>query len=229
MTDAELADSEMTDAEPPLRLYLASGSPRRKQLLEDAGLRFAVRLPQTPVDETLDDDELADPVEAAKTLAQRKAAALVQELLVDPEPATLTMVIGADTMVVKDRRIFGKPRSLSDATHMLRTLSGTTHTVVTGVSLWMVMIDPEGQVSAGHRTFADEAQVRFHPLDDERIAKYLRLGESFDKAGAYAAQGEGAKLIAAIDGDRDTVIGLPVGRILAEFPELRDAVSPDEL
>ena len=148
---------------------------------------------------------------------------MVQEILADPEFAGMLIVLGADTMVVHQREIFGKPRNLSDAKRMLRALSGDTHQVVTAVSMWMIATNAEGQVSLGFRTFADAADVTFHELSDERIAEYLRQGESFDKAGAYAAQGEGAKLIKHIEGDRDTVIGLPVARLLREFPDLAAA------
>lgn len=206
---------------PAFKVILASGSPRRKQLLEGAGIRFTVHA--ADVDESLEPDLLADPPEACKELAERKAGAVVQEILADPEFAGMLIVLGADTMVVHEREIFGKPRNLSDAKRMLRALSGDTHQVITAVSVWMIAANDEGKVSLGFRTFADTAHVSFHELSDQRIADYLRQGESFDKAGAYAAQGEGAKLIERIEGDRDTVIGLPVTRLLREFPDLAAA------
>lgn len=219
----QTADAASSDAaQPPaFKVVLASGSPRRRQLLSDAGICFTVHA--ADVDETLEPDLLADPLEACKKLAERKAGAVVQEILADPEFAGMLIVLGADTMVVHQREIFGKPRNLSDAKRMLRALSGDTHQVVTAVSVWMIATNAEGQVSLGFRTFADAADVTFHELSDERIAEYLRQGESFDKAGAYAAQGEGAKLIKHIEGDRDTVIGLPVARLLREFPDLAAA------
>ena len=214
----QTADAASSDAaQPPaFKVVLASGSPRRRQLLSDAGIRFTVHA--ADVDETLEPDLLADPPEACKKLAERKAGAVVQEILADPEFAGMLIVLGADTMVVHQREIFGRPRNLSDAKRMLRALQ-----VVTAVSVWMIATNAEGQVSLGFRTFADAADVTFHELSDERIAEYLRQGESFDKAGAYAAQGEGAKLIKHIEGDRDTVIGLPVARLLREFPDLAAA------
>ncbi len=205
-----------------LTIILASASPRRKQLLADAGVTFRVHTPQTPVDETLDADQASNPEEACKDLAQRKAGAVVQEVLANPAPG-MYMIIGADTMVVKDGDIFGKPRNLSDATSMLRRLSGATHEVITAVSLWLVRVDEQDEVSLGLRTFADTARVTFKPLDDETIKEYLRKGESFDKAGAYAIQGEGAALVERVDGSLDTVIGLPVGRLLKDYPELLQA------
>lgn len=202
-----------------LDVILASGSPRRRALLEDAGVKFTVRVSE--VDESLDADTLADPSEAAKKLAERKAGAVVQEVLAEDYRGT-AVIVGADTMVVLDREIFGKPRSLSDAKHMLRQLSGRTHEVLTAVSVWLVSAPEPEKISLGFRTFVDAAQVTFRSLDDDEIAEYLKKGESFDKAGAYAVQGAGADLVSSVEGDMNTVIGLPVKRLLEEFPDLRD-------
>ena len=201
-------------------VFLASASPRRKQLLEDAGIAFAVRV--SAADEALDADQLADPPEAAKKLAERKAGAVVQEILAE-DYTGMAIVLGADTMVVCDGDIFGKPKSLSDATRMLRRLSGTTHEVLTAVSVWMVAAPEPEKISLGFRTLVDATAVTFRTLSDDEIAEYLRQGESFDKAGAYAIQGAGAALVERIDGALDTVIGLPVERLLREFPDLAAA------
>lgn len=198
-------------------VILASGSPRRRQLLEEAGVRFTVRVSEA--DETLDADLLAEPVEAAKKLAERKAGAVVQEVLASDYRGA-AVVLGADTMVVLDNTIFGKPKSLSDAKGMLRKLSGNTHEVHTAVSVWMVMAPEPEKVSLGFRTFCDTSRVAFKELTDDEIAAYLKCGESFDKAGAYAIQGEGAKLATLVEGELDTVIGLPVTRLLKEFPDI---------
>ena len=211
------AEAAASGGEPAPDIILASGSPRRKQLLEDAGIAFSVRVSE--VDETLEPDLLADPPEAAKKLAERKAGAVVQEVLSE-NYLGMAAVLGADTMVVLDGEIFGKPASLSDAKRMLRRLSGRTHKVVTAVSLWMVAAPTIEDISVGFRTFVDRSAVTFRSLTDEEIADYLRKGESFDKAGAYAVQGEGASLVEGVDGALDTVIGLPVGRLLDEFPDL---------
>ena len=106
----------------PINIILASNSPRRKQLLQDAGVQFRVFTPTEPVDETLDADLLAQPEEAVKKLAERKAGAVVQEVLAQ-NPVGLGFVIGADTMVVLDGEIFGKPYSADHAREMLRKLS----------------------------------------------------------------------------------------------------------
>lgn len=211
------ADSQ---AASQFQVILASGSPRRSQLLKDVGVRFAVRKPSTPIDETLDADQLMDPVEAAKKLAEQKAGAVVQEILGEQAVGNF-IIIGADTMVVKDGEIFGKPRSFDDGMRMLKALSGSTHEVITAVSLWMVAAPSQEDVSLAYRTLADMSRVTFKPLADDEIADYLRKGESFDKAGAYAIQGEGAALVDHYDGAYDTIVGLPVERLLREFPDLK--------
>ena len=207
-------------------VILASNSPRRRELLDAAGVKFTVRTPVTPVDESLEPDLAADPEEAAKKLAERKAGAVIQEVLSENYPGML-IVIGADTMVVLDGKIFGKPRSASDGKHMLRQLSGRTHEVITAVSVWMVAAPNAEDVSLGFRTFADISRVTFRDLTDEEITKYLRKGESFDKAGAYAIQGEGAKLVDHYDGSLDTIIGLPAERLIKEFPDLVNAEAAE--
>lgn len=203
-----------------MQVVLASASPRRKQLLADAGVKARVLVPAEKVDEALSPDELAIPAEAAKKLAEKKAGAAVQELLATGEQGMFA-VIGADTMVVKDAEVFGKPRNLEDAKRMLRELSGCTHQVITGVSLWMLLVGEGDEVSLGYRTFADASAVTFKELTDDQIVEYLRKGESFDKAGAYAIQGEGRELVERFEGALDTIIGLPVERLLTEYPELR--------
>lgn len=207
-------------------VILASNSPRRRELLDAAGVKFTVRTPVTPVDESLEPDLAANPEEAAKKLAERKAGAVIQEVLSENYTGML-IVIGADTMVVLDGKIFGKPRSASDGKHMLRQLSGRTHEVITAVSVWMVAAPNAEDVSLGFRTFADISRVTFRDLTDEEITEYLRKGESFDKAGAYAIQGEGASLVDHYDGSLDTIIGLPATRLIKEFPDLVNAEAAE--
>ena len=213
-------------AAPSFEVILASNSPRRRELLNAAGVKFTVRTPVTPVDESLEPDLAADPEEAAKKLAERKAGAVIQEVLAENYTGML-IVIGADTMVVLDGKIFGKPRSASDGKHMLRQLSGRTHEVVTAVSLWMVAAPTIEDLSVGFRTFVDRSAVTFRNLTDEEITDYLRKGESFDKAGAYAIQGEGAALVDHYDGALDTIIGLPATRLIKEFPDLVNAEAAE--
>ncbi len=221
----EEAEAEAATA-PTFEVILASNSPRRRELLNAAGVKFTVRTPVTPVDESLEPDLAANPEEAAKKLAERKAGAVIQEVLAENYTGML-IVIGADTMVVLDGKIFGKPRSASDGKHMLRQLSGRTHEVITAVSVWMVAAPNAEDVSLGFRTFADISHVTFRDLTDEEITDYLRKGESFDKAGAYAIQGEGAALVDHYDGSLDTIIGLPTTRLIKEFPDLVNAEAAE--
>lgn len=207
-----------------LTTILASASPRRKKLLEDAGIKFQVRKPSQAVVESLDADMLAMPAEAAKRLAEKKAGALMQDLLAE-SPTGIFCVIGADTVVAKSGKVFGKPKSLDDAKRMLRELSGSEHEVITGVSVWLLLAPSEDDISLGHRTFAEASKVTFKELSDDQIAEYLKLGESFDKAGAYAIQGEGKNLVEEYEGDFDNIVGLPVARLLKEFPEIKEGVA----
>lgn len=220
----------MEEQEQGFTVVLASASPRRRELLEQHGVPFIVRTPAAAVDEALEPDQLAWPEEAAKKLAERKAGAVVQELLAEGVRG-MYIVIGADTMVVREGEIFGKPRSAEHATRMLHALSDATHEVITGVSVWMVAAGEGDNVSLGFRTFADTSRVTFRALSDEEIAAYLLKGESFDKAGAYAIQGAAADFVTDVAGSIDTVIGLPAERLLREFPDLKpgsdSAEGPD--
>ena len=210
-------EQEANAAVPAFSIVLASGSPRRRQLLADAGVEFTVL--ETDADESLDADLLAMPLEAVKKLAERKAGAAVQQILAGSCTSSV-LVIGADTMVVHNGEIFGKPRSLDDGKRMLRALSGDAHDVHTAVSLWFIAADGTGEVSLAYRTFVDTAHVVFKELSDERIADYLKLGESFDKAGAYAIHGRAPDVVDHVVGLSVTVIGLPVQRLLRELPEI---------
>jgi len=167
-------------------VVLASESPRRRQLLELLGLSCEV-LP-AHLDETWRNGEA--PAAHAERLAREKAAARAR-----PD----AVAIGADTIVVIDGEILGKPRDVAEAATMLRQLSGREHEVFTGVA-----------VVYGGRTASGAARtlVRFRPLDDATIRAYLATGEPMDKAGAYGIQGYGAVLVERIEGDYFTVMGL---------------------
>lgn len=199
-------------------IILASGSPRRRALLDREDIRYTVFT--SNMDESLSDDLKADPACAAETLAQRKAGAAVQALLAQPYLGQAT-IIGADTMVMLDGKIFGKPKFAEDAKTMLRQLSGRTHQVITGVAVWRVLASAPDKISVGHREFHVTSTVTFRDLTEQEIADYVATGESRDKAGAYAIQGEGAKLVASYDGDYDNIVGLPVTKLLELFPDLR--------
>ena len=175
------------------RFVLASASPRRAALLTRAGHAFDV----VPANV----DERRQPVEPARDyvdrLAREKAGAVAARY---PE----RVVIGADTAVVIDGAVLGKPRGADDAARMLRRLSGRAHQVLTGVA-----------VRRGERCVSavESTVVHFAELDDAQIAWYVDTGEPSDKAGAYGLQGDGARFVTRIEGSRSNVIGLPLARL----------------
>jgi len=175
---------------------LASASPRRRDLLAEAGVDFIVDPSAAP--------EVPRPGELPAVFAQRVAADKAREVAVRHRGR---FVLGADTVVVVDDRIFGKPSDRNDARRMLATLSGRRHEVLTGVAL----IDPDGVVEA----MVVASTVEFRELARAEIETYLDSGESFDKAGAYGMQGLGSRLVAAVHGSRSNVIGLPMEAVLA--------------
>ncbi len=197
-------------------IVLASASPRRRELLAQSGVKFRVHA--VDADETLSPDLAAEPVEAVKKLAERKAKAAVEQL-VTPDYAGDLIVLGSDTMVVFRGQIFGKPTDAADAARMLRALSGHGHDVHTAVSLWAVHAPAGQDVGLFYRTFVDTTYVYFRDLSDEEIAAYIASGDPFDKAGAYGIQSGGGAFVDHIEGSLDTVIGFPVERLQREFPD----------
>ena len=173
------------------RIILASGSPRRRELLGQLYDSFEVITSE--VDETLDDG--ITPVEGVEVLAVRKGRAVADTL--DCE----CVVISSDTLVEIDGDPLGKPTSREDAYRMLSRLSGNYHNVHTGIAVHYA-----GGVISG----VASARVKFKPISDEEIYAYIDGGEPMDKAGAYAIQGEGGKFIEGYDGDFDTIMGLSV-------------------
>lgn len=186
-----------------MKLILASASPRRAEVLRDAGYHFTVL--SSAIDETPYPDE--SPQDLVLRLAQTKAD-LAAARAVGP-----AILIAADTEVVLDGHIFGKPRSSDDARSMLEELSGRLHTVLTGVAL-VRLPDVE------RRSFVESTLVQFAPLSDEEIGRYLATGEPHDKAGAYAIQGYAARYIPRIEGCYFNVVGLPVARLKHALSEL---------
>lgn len=198
-----------------LDIVLASGSPRRRELLEQAGVTFRVHA--VDADESLDERLVAEPVEAVKALAERKAKAAVEQL-VTPDYEGTMVVVGSDTMVVLRGEIFGKPHDAADATRMLRALSGCGHDVNTAVSVWVVNASAGEDVGLFYRTFVETTYVYFKDLSDDDIAAYIATGDPFDKAGSYGIQSGAGVFVDHIEGALDTVIGLPVERMQREFP-----------
>lgn len=209
----------------PVNVILASKSPRRKQLLEEAGVKFTVLTGSSEVDESLEPDLRAQPAEAVKKLAERKAGAVVQEILAQ-NPVGLGIIIGADTTVVLDGEMYGKPYSADHAREMLARLSGRTHEVITGVSVWMILLNEteekggDGKVSLAFRSFTESSYVTFKELSEKDINAYVATGETIDKAGAYGIQGKGGALVEKYEGDYNNIVGLPVDALLKNFPDI---------
>jgi septum formation protein len=176
------------------RVVLASGSPRRHQLLNLIGIKHEVN--PANIDETMRPREA--PRRHAERLAREKAATIAVR---DPDLIT----IGADTVVVINRKVLGKPADTADAARMLAMLSGREHTVITAVA-----------VARGRkvRSAIEEVRVKFRRLRDDEIEAYIATGEPMDKAGAYGIQGFGATIVERIDGDYFAVMGLPLARLV---------------
>ena len=184
-------------------LVLASASPRRRELLTQAGYQFHIHPAHIPEDPLPDEDPIAYVVR----LAREKAEAVYRELAArDGGDADGLAVLGADTTVTLDNHILGKPEDADDAARMLRMLSGRTHRVLTGVAV----VTAEGTEVA-----AEATAVRFLTVPDEEIAAYVATGEPMDKAGAYAIQGRAAKWIPRIEGCYFNVVGLPLALVTA--------------
>jgi len=185
------------------RLILASVSPRRRDLLAQAGLRFEVAPAHIPEDPRPGEE----PIAYVTRLAREKAEAVFAQLAKDGaggEDAAGLMVLGADTTVTLDEEILGKPADAADAARMLRRLSGRSHRVITGVAL---------ATAEGTEVAAEVTAVRFCTLSDEEIAAYVATGEPMDKAGAYGIQGLAARWIPRIEGCYFNVMGLPLALV----------------
>lgn len=177
------------------RIILASGSPRRKELLSFITDDFEV-IPAR-IDEHV--DLIIRQERVAEALAIRKAKAI---------NAPRALIIGCDTLVLCDSRIFTKPKNRADAFNMIKSLSAKTHKVLSGVCL-----KKDDKI----KSFTVETQVTFYPISDDEATWYLSTGEPFDKAGAYGIQGYGSVLVKKIDGDFYNVVGLPVSRLKREL------------
>jgi len=190
-------------------LILASASPRRAQMLRDAGIAFEIVVPR--VEETVLPHEPAESM--VLRLAEAKARAAAASL---PAPTHRLFVLGADTTVVAGAdgtTILGKPTSSEDAARMLRLLSGRTHRVLTGIAVIRL---PDGEF----RSAVESTRVTFAQIDEDEIARAIASGEPFDKAGAYAIQGRAGRWVERVDGCYFNVVGLPLHRVCALLGEL---------
>jgi len=181
-------------------LVLASASPRRRELLTQAGYSFQVKPAHIPEDPR--DGE--DPIAYVTRLAREKAEVVFRELRASGNENEALVILGADTTVTLDNHILGKPENAADAARMLRMLSGRSHHVITGVAV----------VTADRVEVAAEVTaVRFLTMSDEEIAAYVASGEPMDKAGAYGIQGLAARWIPRVEGCYFNVVGLPIALV----------------
>lgn len=184
-----------------MRIVLASGSPRRQELLRQIGLTFET-VPSGVTEASIPGEV---PAEMACRLALAKAADIAGR---HPD----ALVIGADTIVVLDGRVLGKPKGNGQACDMLASLAGRRHLVITGVAL---VQRNAGLTASGF----EETSVWFQPLTDQQIARYVATGEPMDKAGAYGVQGRAAAFVERLEGDYFNVVGLPLNRLVRMLAE----------
>lgn len=178
------------------RIILASGSPRRRELLEQIGLEFEV-IP-SGAEEVITKTRPAEVVEELSLQKASEVAARVEK----------GIIIGSDTVVCQDDQIMGKPADRGQAREMLRKLQGNTHSVFTGVTVLV-----KGGDGILQHTFSCETKVHVYPMTPEETEKYLDTGEPMDKAGAYGIQGKFAAWVKSIEGDYNNVVGLPVSAL----------------
>ncbi|MGN0167865.1 MAG: Maf family protein [Acetatifactor sp.] len=193
-----------------MRIILASASPRRRELLEQIGLEFEVKI--SNVQEKITAEE---PGKIVEELSEQKARAVLDSLTDVKEDV---IVIGADTIVAVGKSILGKPVDAEQAVEMLERLSGNTHQVYTGVTLYY---RPAGE-QLQQKTFHEMTGVTFYPMCEREISEYVSTNDCMDKAGAYGIQGFCARYIRGIEGDYSNVVGLPVGRLYQEIKEWLD-------
>lgn len=205
-----------------MKIILASGSPRRRELMKLTGFPYAV------VKSTFEEKtEALTPDEVVQSLSEGKALNVLNRypewcrILEQPEAFVNGMdepdesgsedyvILGADSVVAAEGRILGKPRDEEDAERMLSSLSGKTHSVFTGVTLLQCR---ENEILKS-QTFCEETKVHFRDLSTEEIREYIRTGEPMDKAGSYGIQGRGGLFVTGISGDYNNVVGLPVTEV----------------
>ena len=186
------------------RIILASGSPRRKELLNQIGIEYEVIL--SNVDE---ETEEIHPDLIVMDLSRQKALEVASKV------KDGSVVLGADTVVAVDGKILGKPASKYDAFDMLKSLSGREHCVYTGVTLIKKYTEKDEII-----TFAEKTEVYVKEMSDDEIRMYIESGESMDKAGAYGIQGRFAAFVEKINGDYNNIVGLPVSKVYDRLKEL---------
>lgn len=187
------------------RVILASGSPRRKELLEQIGVEFEIR-----VSEKEEEILSSNPKEVVKALSIMKAQDVAEGI------AGPAIILGADTVVAHEGRILGKPKDKEDAVRMVSSLAGDMHYVYTGVCI--LIKEADGGVKT--ISFAEETKVLVYGMTEQEILDYVDSGEPMDKAGAYAIQGRFAPYIKEISGDYYNIVGFPVAGIYQRLKEV---------
>ena len=185
-----------------MRIILASGSPRRKQLMKLVGIECEIMV--TNVDEPITEDA----EKLVRELSIRKNQAACDIVMANMEEHEDTIIIAADTLVSIDGKVLEKPSSHQEAFDMLKMLSGNKHTVYTGVKITKL-----AKRNTVDSLFVESADVFFRELTDDEINAYINTGEPFDKAGAYGVQEKGALLVEKVHGDFYTVVGLPIMQV----------------
>ena len=188
-----------------MKLILASASPRRAEILFAAGIPYEIRVSET--------DESRLPGESPEKMVERLARAKAEAVARELHPIGPTIILGADTVVVADEEILGKPRTAAIAREMLLKLRGCEHLVITGFALLRVQ---DKQIRVGHET----TRVWFSELTDSEIDAYVATDEPLDKAGAYAIQGIAGRYIPRIEGCYFNVVGLPITRVWEAMKDL---------
>lgn len=195
------------------RLILASASPRRRELLAQAGFSFEI-IPARGKEVIQDEGSPLTPDRIVEQLARHKA----QEIYDQEKSEESLTVIGADTIVALDGAILGKPRDREDAKRMIRLLQGRAHEVYTGVC---ILHKPAGaRIEAEQLVFSERTQVHVYPMTEEEIDRYVQSGEADDKAGAYGIQTSFGVYVIGITGDYNNVVGLPIARLYQEMKKM---------
>lgn len=205
----------MHDEKGKLNMYqciLASGSPRRKEILEQCGIPFAVV--KSDVEEVITKTEPGEVVQELSLLKAQDVADKVKK--------EKCVIIGADTIVAHGSKILGKPADEEDAFQMIQSIQGKAHSVYTGVAL--IIKNGKEQTKL---TFFEETKVEIESMTDEEIKEYVKGGEPMDKAGSYAIQGEFAIYVKGIEGDYYNVVGLPIARIRKELKKVQIDLKKD--
>ncbi len=186
------------------QIILASSSPRRRELLEKAGVHFQVMPSQEE-----EHIEKKEPAQIVENLSWQKAASVASKTGQD------VIVIGSDTLVAYEGRVLGKPRDAEEAVETLKLLQGNTHQVYTGVTV--IVRDKEEEIT---KTFSTRTDVTFYPVDEKEIRDYVATGDPMDKAGSYDIRGDFSVYIKEIYGDYNNVVGLPVSMLFWEMKQL---------